>query len=136
MSEEGHSAGLMGSLGNLAGTALEAVRTRIELLGLEIAEERERLFRLLIWGGIAVLLLAVGILSALVLLVLAFWEQRLWLLGCLTLALLLGGALMVSRLLGGVTHRPHPFQSSVDELSEDIRKLRAAARDHPDASPD
>lgn len=136
MTEEHRSAGLMGGASRLAGTALEAVRTRIELLGLELAEERARLIRLLMWGAIALLMLALGLLSALVLLALSFWEQRLWVLGCLTLVLLAGGALIVARVLREARTRPHPFQSSVTELAEDIRQLRAAAREAPDGHPD
>jgi len=136
MAEEGHSAGLLGGASRLAGTALETIRTRIELLGLELAEERERLIRVLMWGAIALLLLALGLLTAVVLLALSFWEQRLWVLGCLALALLLGGSFIVVRVLRDARHRAHPFQSSVAELAKDIRQLKAAARDHPDDHPD
>ncbi len=136
MAEEHHSAGLLGSAGRIAATALETVRTRIELMGLELAEERARLIRVLLWGAIALLLLALGLLSGLVLLALSFWEQRLWVLGCLTLVLLLGGVLIVVGVLRDTRRRAHPFQSSVAELAEDIRRLKAAARDHPDAHSD
>jgi uncharacterized membrane protein YqjE len=131
-----HSAGLLGGVSRLAGTALETIRTRIELLGLELAEERARLIRWLMWGAIALLLLAIGLLTALVLLALSFWEQRLWVLGCLALALLLGGAFIAARVLRETRQQAHPFQSSVAELAEDIRQLKAAATpsidDHPD----
>ncbi len=137
MAEEGHnSGGLWGGASRLAGPALEPLRPRIELLGLELAEERERLIRVLIWGAIALLLLALGLLTAVVLLALSFWEQRLWVLGCLALALLLGGVFIVVRVLRDARHRPHPFQSSVAELAKDIRQLKAAARDHSDAHSD
>ena len=137
MAEEGHnSAGLLGSVSRLAGTALETIRTRIELLGLELAEERERLIRVLIWSAIALLLLALGLLTAVVLLALSFWEQRLWVLGCLALALLLGGVFILMQVLRDARHRPHPFQSSMSELAKDIRQLKAAARNHSDAHPD
>ncbi len=132
MAEEGHNAGLMGGASRLAGTALEAVRTRLELLGLELAEERERLIRLLMWGAVALLFLALGLLSALVWLVLSFWEQRLRVLGWPTLGFLVVGALLVGKVLRA-RRRPHPFHSSVAELAEDIRQLKAATRDdHPD----
>ena len=136
MAEAGHSAGLLGGASRLAGTALETIRTRIELLGLELAEERERLVRVLMWGAIALLLLALGLLTAVVLLALSFWEQRLWVLSCLAIALLLGGSFIVVRVLRDARQRAHPFQSSVAVLAKDIRQLKAAARDHPDDHPD
>lgn len=136
MAEESHSAGLLGGASRLAVTALETVRTRVELLGLELAEERARLIRWLVWGAVALLLLAVGLLTALVLLALSFWEQRLWVLGCLALTLLTGGALIVARVLHEARQRVHPFQSSVAELAEDIRQLKAVTTSPADGHPD
>lgn len=126
----------MGGVSHLAATALASVRTRIELLGLEIAEERARLIRWLMWGAVALLLLAIGLLTALVLLVLSFWEQRLWVLGCLGLALLSGGAFIATRILREARLQAHPFRSSVAELAEDIRQLKAAADPPADVHPD
>jgi uncharacterized membrane protein YqjE len=126
----------LGGVSHLAATALAAVRTRIELLGLEIAEERARLIRWLMWGGIALLLLAIGLLTALVLLALSFWEQRLWLLGCLALALLSSGGFLAARVLREARQQVHPFHSSVTELAEDIRQLKAAAAPPADVHPD
>ncbi len=132
MAEEGHGAGLMGGASRLAGTALEAVRTRLELLGLELAEEREHLIRSLMWGAVALLFLAVGLLGALLWLALSFPEQRLWILGWFTLGFLVVGGLLVGKVLRA-GRRPHPFHSSVAELAEDIRLLKEATRDdHPD----
>ncbi|MHB8354896.1 MAG: phage holin family protein [Burkholderiales bacterium] len=136
MTEQEHGAGLLGGASRLAGIALATVRTRLELLGLELAEERERLVRVLMWGAVALLLLALGLLTAVVLLALSFWEQRLWVLGCLALALLLSGAFIMVRVLRDARHRAHPFQSSVAELAKDIHLLKAAARNHPNDHPD
>lgn len=129
MAEEAKGAGLMAGAVHLAETALQAARTRMELIGLELAEERQRVARLLVLGSIALLFFAVGLLSAVVLLAMLFWEQRLWLMGILALVFLVAGGALGAAFLRQAGRRQQPFENTVAELSEDIRQLKAAVRD-------
>lgn len=119
----------MAGAARFAETALQAARTRMELVGLEVAEERQRVARLLVLGSIALLFFAVSLLSAVVLLAMLFWEQRLWLMGILALVFLAAGGALVAAFLRRASRRQQPFETTVAELSEDIRQLKAAARD-------
>lgn len=119
----------MAGAARFAEAALQAARTRMELVGLEVAEERQRVARLLVLGSIALLFFAVSLLSAVVLLAMLFWEQRLWLMGILALAFLAAGGALVAAFLRRASRRQQPFETTVAELSEDIRQLKAAARD-------
>lgn len=119
----------MAGAARLAEAALQAARTRMELVGLEVAEERQRVARLLVLGSIALLFFAVSLLSAVVLLAMLFWEQRLWLMGILALVFLAAGGALVAAFLRRASRRQQPFEATVAELSEDIRQLKAAARD-------
>lgn len=119
----------MAGAARFAETALQAARTRMELVGLEVAEERQRVARLLVLGSVALLFFAVSLLSAVVLLAMLFWEQRLWLMGALALVFLAAGGALLAAFLRCASRRQQPFETTVAELSEDIRQLKAAARD-------
>lgn len=125
----GRQAGLFAALNGIAATLLSTGRTRLELLANEIEEEKLRAIRLLLMALAMVFCLGVGILLAVALLATLFWDSRL---------LIIGGFAGLFLTLGGVffsafkhaTQRPAPvFAASLAELEEDLRQLKAAARD-------
>lgn len=119
---------LVGRARGFAATAIRAVRTRIELLGVEIQEERARFVRDLLVAAAAINLLLCGLLlgaAGIVLTVPA--ELRSLVLGIISLALLLcgGAALLWLRLEGA--RRKGFLDATVTTLKEDEQALDKAS---------
>lgn len=123
--EDGAPAGLFDSLKGLAATGLAIVRTRLELLATEVAEERERLLSVLWLGMASFFFIGLGIVFAAVLLTVAFWEShRLLVLGVFTLLFLTAGVISLSAALGRGRARSRLFAASLAELSKDRDQLK------------
>ncbi len=111
-------------------TALETVRARLELAGLELADAQDRLVRRLLWGALALLCLGAGLLAALVWAALAWWDERLWLSGAIAVAGL-GAGTALAWVAARRPREAQPFRDSVAELTEDMRALRALLHHEP-----
>lgn len=86
-------AGLFASLKGLFGTSLALVQNRLQLLGVELAEERLRLLSLATYGAIALICLGAGLVFLAVFLTVLLWDShRLLALGVFS-ALFLGAGL-------------------------------------------
>lgn len=124
----GQKAGLFAALKNIATTLLATGRTRLELLGTEFEEEKLRAIRLLIMALAMVFCLGVAVLLLVGLLAVLFWDNKTVVIGGFAgLFLMLGGVFY--KALGSATKRSEPaFAASLAELEEDLRQLKAAAR--------
>ncbi|MBA4265430.1 MAG: hypothetical protein C0453_10135 [Comamonadaceae bacterium] len=117
---------LTASLKTLAGTVLELLQLRLELLSVEAQEEVQRLGGLLVYGAVAVTFLSLGLGFLAILITVALWDShRLLALAVFaTLFLSLGGVcawLARARALAGTRF----FSSSADELKRDRESLRS-----------
>ncbi|PWB59105.1 MAG: hypothetical protein C3F18_01295 [Nitrosomonadales bacterium] len=123
--DRGSKPGLFDSIKGLAASSVAIVRTRLELLSTEVAEEKERLLSLLWLGTAALFFIGLGIVFAALLLTVALWENhRLLVLGILTLLFLgLGGAAL-SMALKQARNGSKLFSASLAELSKDQDHLR------------
>jgi uncharacterized membrane protein YqjE len=130
----GESSSLFAALKNITATLLASGKTRLELLGNEIEEEKLRAIQLVLMAQGMVFCFGVGTLFAVVLLTMIFWDSRILVLGTLTvLFLVLGGVFLT--LFRRATHRPERvFAASIAELQEDIRQLKAAVGHEPPAN--
>ena len=116
--------GLFAALKNTLATLLAIGKTRAELLVTELEEEKLRLMSLWSKAIGAAFMLAVGVVLAIFCLALAFWEQRVLLLGIFA-ALFIGGALLlISSLKRQATQPSKMFQASLAELEADMALLR------------
>lgn len=120
MADNVSRAGLFASLRGLVGTAAALLKNRLELLGIELAEERERLLALLVWGAVACVGLAAGLVFFAVLITVLLWDSnRLLVLGVFS-ALFLGAGfyacVMTSRLARAGSKL---FAASLAELHKD-----------------
>ena len=116
---------LAASLQGLAGTVLTLLQVRLELLSVEAQEEVVRVVGLLLFGALAVVLLALGLGFLAILLTVAWWEtQRLLALAVFaTLFLVLGGvAAWLAHLR--VRRGSALFAASLAELRQDREQLR------------
>lgn len=117
---EASRAGLFASLKGLFGTSLALVQNRLQLLGVELAEERGRLLSLLTYGAIAIICLGAGLVFLAVFLTVLLWDShRLLALGVFS-ALFLGAG--VATLLVAMNHARAGstlFKASLAELARD-----------------
>jgi uncharacterized membrane protein YqjE len=123
--EAGPSSGRGGLLRELLGAALGLLGTHVELLGVELQEEKERLRELLLLAVLAGASLTLGLLLASVFLVVLFWDSyRLQVLGALVLAWLGLSAWTFAALRRRLADHPNTFAASVAELDKDRQRLK------------
>jgi uncharacterized membrane protein YqjE len=119
------AAGLIGSLRDAAATASALLRTRLELLGVEIETEATRLVLGLVWGFVALFLAGLAVVFGVLLLLIVFWESH-----RIVLVAGLAGAFALGALLAGlqvrrlVATRIRLFDGSLRELAADVERLR------------
>ena len=102
------------------------VKTRLELLSLELTEEKDRLLSVLLFGAIGLLFLHLALTVVAVLVGLFFWgtEYRYIALAVLVLVYAvvgLGCLLLMKKHLGLATT---PFAATIDALRDDAQALR------------
>ena len=101
------------------------VRTRLELLGIEVREEALYLQRALVLGIVAAFFLGGALVLVGILVAAAFWDShRLLALGAVAALYALAGTAGLMRLRSSVQRRPPPFDTTVRELEADLRALR------------
>ncbi|MBU4500296.1 MAG: phage holin family protein [Gammaproteobacteria bacterium] len=128
MAEESHAAsgGLFESLKNLSVSLVGIVQTRLELLSVDIAEERVHQTALIVLALLALFCFGVGVVLLSILIVVAFWEShRLAALGGLAGIFLATGAGVVWFALHKIRTKPKLFQASLAELAKDRQHLKA-----------
>jgi len=118
--------GLLDSLRSFAEGMLTSVHDRIELLSIELQEEKFRLIQVFIWISAMVFLGVLATVFASLVLVAIFWETARVLVMCsLAGAYLLG---LIAVLLGFrrfIAQQPKPFAATLNELKKDRECFRA-----------
>ncbi|MBS1227142.1 MAG: hypothetical protein H6R17_419 [Proteobacteria bacterium] len=126
MSDSRANSGLFAALKDIAATLLAGGKTRLELLGNEIEEEKLRAMQLILVAQGMVFCFGVGTLLAVALLTALFWDSRLLVLAASAALFLVFGGVFYA-LFKRATHRPqHMFAASIAELQEDLHQLKAA----------
>jgi uncharacterized membrane protein YqjE len=122
---------LVGSLRSLAATSVGILKTRLELVAIELAEEKTRLMGLLILALAGLLCLAIGLLMFSFLIVVAFWDtdHRLLSIVLVGLVYLLLGIGMLLAVRKKAMDAPIAFEETLAELERDRELL---AGDEPD----
>lgn len=125
--------GLFASLSRLLATVLHMAQVRLQLLGTEVELEKRRLFDGLLWGGIAIVVLGLGLVLLCGFVILLFWEgYRLAAVGGMTLLFLVVGGLMLNHARMRLQNRSSSkgmFDESLSELKRDQTDLSAAAQE-------
>lgn len=108
----------------LAASVIALGRVRLELLAIEVQEEKERIAAMLVWAVVTAFLGCFGLVFVALFVTLALWDShRLLALGgfaALFVALALWGAMRLRQLMGLGSSL---FQSTIAELREDSRAL-------------
>ncbi|RQO68859.1 hypothetical protein DBR44_15360 [Aquitalea sp. FJL05] len=113
-----------GSIRSLMGGVFSLLLTRFELFLLEAEEHKDNLLFSLLLGGLALILLLIGLLCALLLvLVLTPAAYRPAVLSCLTLGSVLGGLGLLWQLRRRAHRSRAPFAGTVAEVRKDWDSL-------------
>lgn len=124
MSDSGE-AGVFASARVVLATLIEIVRTRLQILGLDLEEHGHRLLQSLVLALIAASLFIVGMVCAGVLVTMWLWQSHRLLAVAFVFVLLFGGAALSAGLcLWRLRARPRPFAASLEELRKDVASLR------------
>lgn len=117
-------AGFFAAFRKLLATLVASGRTRLELLTVELEEEKLRLVDLFVSAFAALFVFSLGIVLTIVCLAVAFWEQRLAVFGGAAGFMLLAGVLLVWRIRCLISKPSKLFRSSMAELDKDLAALR------------
>ena len=112
------------SLKKLGGAFVGLLQGHLELLGIEVQEEKARLLRLFLLSGIALILLLLILVGLSAAIVIAFWDTHpigaiLVLCGLYAIVL----AVCISRALVIAKESATPFQATVEELARNRERL-------------
>lgn len=120
----GGSKGLFESLNTLASTLVAIVHTRLDLLSIDLEEDRAHFLSLLVLALAALFFLGVGFVLATILLVAAFWDMhRLLVLAVLAGTFLAVGIATWAFAINKARTKPRLFASSLLELAKDRQHL-------------
>ncbi len=132
MTESTHPAaasrgGLLSSMQGLMATLLAIFQTRLELLAVELEEEKLRLLRVLAWGALALLLGGMGLLFTAAFITVLFWDDhRLLALGLMAGFFLLACVAAVFRVKWYVQSSAGLLAATLAELEHDRHALAPA----------
>jgi uncharacterized membrane protein YqjE len=117
--------GLVDSLSRLGRSGLALLRTRLEILGTEIEEERIRFARLALAVAAIAFCLQMAVLLFVVFMAVFLWEtHRLATLGVFAAIFLVAGVAGALVLKRRLARRPKMFASSLGELVKDEERLK------------
>lgn len=129
---EGGRQGLFASVKNTLATLLTIGRTRLELLVVELEEEKLRLMSLWSKAIAAAFLLSVGMIMAIFCLAVIFWEHRVLVFGLFAALFIGGGLLLIGSLKRQAAVPSKLLRNSLNELDADVTLLRQSSGQAPE----
>lgn len=121
--------GLVDEGRRLGASLLALGRIRLELLSIEVQEEKQRVAALLFWAVLSALAVGFALVFAAAWLTVALWDShRLWALGLGAAGLAALAAFGVVRLRSLAAQQSTLFRASLAELRDDEAALRARGR--------
>ena len=119
------SPGVLSSLRSLGDGLLASIQGRLELIAIELQEEKLRLIQTFIWISAAVFSGLLAIVFASLTLVYLFWDSaRLAVLGGLTLFYVATLVAVVWAFRRYLARQPNPFAATLEEIGEDRACIR------------
>jgi len=99
--------------------------TRLELIGIELAEEKERLIGVLFLGLGAMMLSMMALITLTVLIAIAFWDTYRWQsLAAITVFYIVVAVICAYRARAGLRDTPNVFDSTLAEFKKDRDMFR------------
>jgi uncharacterized membrane protein YqjE len=127
MAEGDHPGGLFSSVRRVADTCVSSIHNRVELLSVELQEEKIRLVRLLLWTGAALFaaFLAITVFTMGIVMLFEDDKQRKIAIIGFGLVYALGAVVIAMKLRGEVRNAPPPLADTLAELRKDLQSLRS-----------
>lgn len=118
--------GAFAPLKALGRTAVEILHARLALLVTEIAEEQSRLAELFVYAALALLCLALAIVTLAILVVVSLWDTpyRLLAAGAVAAVFAAAGVASAIALVRKTRAKPRLFSASLEELDTDLERLQ------------
>ena len=118
-------AGILGSFRVLGDSLLATAQDRLELLSVELQEEKYRLIRIFLWISTAVFTGMMAVTFASLTLVYLFWDSaRLAVLGGLAAFYTVALVVIVILFRRFLARQPSPFAATLEEIGEDRACIR------------
>ncbi|CAN7486669.1 phage holin family protein [Caballeronia sp. LjRoot34] len=109
-----------GPLRRIVSSVFAIFETRLELIGIEFAEEKERLIGVLFLGLAAMMLTMMALITLTVLIAIAFWDTYRWQsLAAITVAYALFAVFCAVRARAELINAPNVFDSTLAEFKKD-----------------
>jgi uncharacterized membrane protein YqjE len=119
------SPGFLSSVRTLADNLLASVHDRLELVTLELQEEKHRLIQIFIWISAAVFTGMMAVTFASIMIVYLFWESaRVAALGGLALFYTVALVVLIAAFRRYIKRQPQPFAATLQELKGDRSCIR------------
>jgi uncharacterized membrane protein YqjE len=119
-------AGVVDSIRSFLASWVAVLKTRVEIVSLELEEQREWMQQIVLLGMAALFCVSLGLILMTLLIVVVFWETegRLWVLGGFTVVYLGGGLALGLWLRHKLRARPRIFSATASELGRDYAALQ------------
>jgi uncharacterized membrane protein YqjE len=109
-----------GPLRRIVSSVFSIFETRLELIGIELSEEKERLLGVLFLGLAAMMLTMMALITLTVLIAIAFWDTYRWQsLAAITAVYVLVAVACAMRARAGLSNAPNVFESTLAEFKKD-----------------
>jgi len=114
-----------GPLRRMISSVFALLHTRLELIGVELAEERERIVSVIFLGLVAVTFAMLALISLTALIAVAFWDSYRWqVLAGITAVYALGAVICALRARAGLHAAPIVFEATLREFEKDREMFR------------
>jgi uncharacterized membrane protein YqjE len=123
--ESAASSGVMDSIRSFLASWVAVIKTRVEIISVEIEEQREWIEQLLLLAVGAAFCLSLGMILLTLFVVVLFWESHpLVVLGAFTILYLGGGIALWLTLRQKIRNKPRIFSTTSAELGKDYTALQ------------
>ncbi|MBP0593094.1 phage holin family protein [Paraburkholderia sp. LEh10] len=114
-----------GPLRRLLSSVFSILQTRLELIGIELAEEKDRLLMVLFMGLAAMMLATMALIALTALIAIAFWDTYRWqALAGITIVYALAAIGCALRARSGLRNAPMIFETTLNEFEKDREIFR------------
>jgi uncharacterized membrane protein YqjE len=120
MTIDTHPRGEHSPLRRIIGSVFAILQTRLELVGIELAEEKDRLLGVLFLGLAAMMLATMALIALTALIAIAFWDTYRWqALAGITAVYAIASLACALKARSGLRNAPLVFEATIAEFEKD-----------------
>lgn len=109
----------------IIGSVLSLLQTRLELFGIELAEEKDRLVGVMFLGLAAMMLASMALIALTALVAIAFWDSYRWqALACITAVYAIAAIVLGLKARQRLRNPPMMFEATLNEFEKDRELFR------------